>query len=298
MKVDIISGFLGAGKTSFINSYLPLLDGKLALIENEFGDVSVDTDLIMEDIPVKEIFAGCICCTLRGDFANGISEINENYKPDRIVIEPSGVGRLSDVIQGIEDAGRITKIDLEINRLISLVDVDTYWDYKENFGPFYLDQIENANIIFLSNLEEFSEEEVSNIAKDIALINKEAIILSSDYRTLDSEDLLAVIEDSKAGYLDKDTYSEAVAGDMIFSSFSIDSKNLSEDRLTECIKEIEKGKYGKVLRIKGFMNDGGGKIVNYTPSKLNIEKTEKEPDDLLVIIGTDLKRRSIKNLFK
>src|SRR5699024_6905592 len=101
-----------------------------------------------------------------------------------------------DVVQGIEDGGRMTKIDLEVNKLISLVDADTYWDYKENFGPFYLDQIENANIIFLSNLEEFSEEEISAIAKDIALINKEAIIFSSDYRDLDSEDLLTLIEGS------------------------------------------------------------------------------------------------------
>jgi len=293
MKVDIISGFLGAGKTSFINKYLPLIEGKSALIENEFGDVSIDTDLIIEEVPVKEIFAGCICCTLRGDFASGIKEIHDEFNPETIVIEPSGVGRLSDVIQGIKDASRMTNINLEINKLVSLVDIDTYWDYKENFGPFYLDQIENANIIFLTNLEDFSDEEISKVAKDIAQLNSKAVVFSSDYRKLDKEDLIQVINTAEVGFLGE----EEKSADLVFSSFSIDSKELTEEKITKAIKQIEKGEFGKLLRLKGFIDDGVGKIINYTPSKLDIEETDKNLDKVIVIIGTDLKRKSIKNLF-
>lgn len=297
MKVDIISGFLGAGKTSFINKYLPLIEGKSALIENEFGDVSIDTDLIIEEVPVKEIFAGCICCTLRGDFASGIKEIHDEFNPETIVIEPSGVGRLSDVIQGIKDASRMTNINLEINKLVSLVDIDTYWDYKENFGPFYLDQIENANIIFLTNLEDFSDEEISKVAKDIAQLNSKAVVFSSDYRKLDKEDLIQVIDTAEIGFLGEEEKSVSNPADLVFSSFSIESKGLTEEKITECIEEIEKGEFGKLLRLKGFINDGGGKIINYTPSKLDIEETDKNLDEVIVIIGTDLKRKSIKDLF-
>lgn len=297
MKVDIVSGFLGAGKTTFINKYLPLLEGKSALIENEFGDVSIDTDLIIEEVPVKEIFAGCICCTLRGDFASGIKEIHDEFNPQTIVIEPSGVGRLSDVIQGIKDASRMTNINLEINKLVSLVDIDTYWDYKENFGPFYLDQIENANIIFLTNLEDFSDEEISKIAKDIAQLNKRAVIFSSDYRKLDKEDLIQVIDTAEVGFLGEEEKSVSNPADLVFSSFSIESKGLTEEKITQIIKEIEKGEFGKLLRLKGFISDGVGKIINYTPSKLDIEETDKNLDEVIVIIGTDLKRKSIKDLF-
>ena len=104
MDIEIISGFLGAGKTTFLNQYLPLLSGKTAVIENEFGDVGLDGDLIREKVPVRELYAGCICCTLAIDFRQSIREIAETYQPDRIVIEPSGIGKLSDVIKACEDS--------------------------------------------------------------------------------------------------------------------------------------------------------------------------------------------------
>ena len=102
MDIEIVSGFLGAGKTTFLKQYLPLLTGKTVVIENEYGEIGLDGDLIQSDIPVKELYAGCICCSLAVDFRNGIREIVRQYQPDRIVIEPSGVGKLSDIVKVCE----------------------------------------------------------------------------------------------------------------------------------------------------------------------------------------------------
>ena len=104
MEIQIVTGFLGAGKTTFLNKYLPLLSGKTVVIENEFGEIGIDGDRIQEDIPVREIFAGCICCSLAMDFRKGIKEIAENFYPDRILIEPSGVGRLTDIVKACQMA--------------------------------------------------------------------------------------------------------------------------------------------------------------------------------------------------
>ena len=104
MEIQVISGFLGAGKTTFLNQYLPVLKGKTVVIENEFGDVGLDGELIQEDVPVREIYAGCICCSLALDFRKGIKELKEQFSPDQLVIEPSGVGRLSDIVQAVKDA--------------------------------------------------------------------------------------------------------------------------------------------------------------------------------------------------
>ena len=128
MEVQIVSGFLGAGKTTFLNKYLPLLKGKTVVIENEFGDVGLDGELIQGDIPVKELYAGCICCSLALDFQKGIKELTEQFHPDRIVIEPSGVGRLTDVVKACDRAREKEGIDLRITKLIVISDITEFED--------------------------------------------------------------------------------------------------------------------------------------------------------------------------
>lgn len=146
MEVQVVSGFLGAGKTTFLNRYLPTLTGKTVLIENEFGEVGLDGELIQEDIPVREIYAGCICCSLAIDFRQGVKEIAEMFSPDQIVIEPSGVGRLSDIVKACQKAREKEGIDLTITKLIAMVDVKSFEEYREDFGDFYLDQIQHAGL--------------------------------------------------------------------------------------------------------------------------------------------------------
>lgn len=297
MKADIVSGFLGAGKTTFINNYLPLLGGKVALIENEFGDVSIDSDLIEGDIPMKEIFAGCICCTLRGDFASGIKELNESYSPDRIVVEPSGVGRLSDVVKGIQDGGKFADIDIDIERLIVLVDVDTFDDYKENFGPFYLDQIENANIIFLTYLDSMDKDEVERIGLEISKINPHALVYTSDYRDLDGDSLMDIIESADDPIISDEESTRSIPGDKVFSSINIDSDGLTEDKINDIFDQIESNDFGYILRAKGYIGEDGGKLIQYTPLKLSVEKYPKDMEGKIVIIGTDIKEEELRNLF-
>lgn len=295
MKVDIISGFLGAGKTTFINTYLPLLEGRLALIENEFGDTSIDSALIEDDIPMKEIFAGCICCTLRGDFASGIKEIYDAYHPDRIVVEPSGIGRLSDVVKGIEDAGKMTDIDLSINRLIVLVDSDTFEDFSEEFGPFYLDQIQNANVLILTHMEEMTDEDMERISKKIKEINPGASLLAADYRDMDRGSLMEVIESSAKGLVTQGESTRAIPGDKVFSSFSIEAADLNEDGLRKAFEKLETKDYGYVLRAKGYI-ENGTKLFQYTPGKIEISPGANKGLEKLVVIGTDLDEGEIRKL--
>lgn len=298
MKIDIISGFLGAGKTTFINSYLPLLDGNLALIENEFGDTSIDSGLIQGDIPMKEIFAGCICCTLRGDFATGIKEVYESYKPDRIIVEPSGVGRLSDVVNGIRDAGELQGISLEIYRLIVLVDVDTFEDFSENFGPFYLDQIENAGLIFLTQLDGLEEEDIHRVSGKIRQVNPTATIVSSDYRDLDKDTLVQIIESSPRSMPGQEDSTRAIPGNKVFSTFTIDSKDLTEEDVRRVLELLEDKSYGQILRVKGYIESSPSRLVNYTPNNLNITEDQSDQENKLVIIGANLNEKTIRRVFK
>ena len=136
----------GAGKTTFLKQYLPLLTGKTVVIENEYGEIGLDGDLIQSDIPVKEIYAGCICCSLAVDFRNGIREIARQYQPDRIVIELR-VGKLSDIVKVCEKVGDRDGVELEVTQRIAVVDGSSYEEYADGFGAFYLDQIRQAQII-------------------------------------------------------------------------------------------------------------------------------------------------------
>jgi len=141
MNIQIVSGFLGSGKTTFLNRYMTCLQGRVAVIENEFGPAGLDAQLLGEEVPVKEISAGCICCSMAMDFQQGIAEVEQKYHPDYLLIEPSGVGRLSDVVKACTDQG------YSVDQLITMVDLSSYEDYAQAFGEFYLDQIRGANLL-------------------------------------------------------------------------------------------------------------------------------------------------------
>ena len=157
LKIDVISGFLGAGKTTFIKRLLDtkLKNEKVVLIENEYGEISVDTDLLKDtNISIKEISQGCICCSLVGDFSKSLNEIIDKYNPDRILIEPSGVGKLSDIIKAIASAN----LQNNINSLVCMVDAKKAKMYDKNFGEFFTDQIANAHTVVLSRMDIVKEE--------------------------------------------------------------------------------------------------------------------------------------------
>ena len=160
-KIDIVSGFLGEGKTTFIQKMLKevLNKEKVVLIENEFGEIGIDGGFLKEaGIEIKEMNSGCICCSLVGDFGTALHDVIEQYHPDRIIIEPSGVGKLSDVMKAISDAGLGS--DVELNSAVAVVDASKAKMYIKNFGEFFNNQIEHAGTIVLSRTQDISEEKL------------------------------------------------------------------------------------------------------------------------------------------
>lgn len=192
MEIQIISGFMGAGKTTFLNQYLPCLPGRTAVIQNEIGEVKLDRELIAEDLPVEELTSGCICCTLAANLQKTIRELSQNLQPDRILIEPSGVGKLSDVYQTCRKLQERDGLDLEVTGRIVLLDAGAFEEYMDGFGAFYADQITWAGLILFTHLEEMTEEEKERAGEGVRRLNPEAVLFTGDYRALSGEELLAL----------------------------------------------------------------------------------------------------------
>lgn len=190
-KVDVISGFLGAGKTTLIKKLLQgeLKHEKVVLIENEFGDVGIDGTFLQEvGIEIKEINSGCICCSLVGDFREALGKVVEEYEPERLIIEPSGVGKLSDVVEAIED------VNLDVNALVCVVDVNKAKMYHKNFKEFFDNQIEHAKTVILSRTQKASHEKIEDVVHMIHELNPHAQCIISDWDELTDHQILEVID--------------------------------------------------------------------------------------------------------
>ena len=193
-KVDIFSGFLGAGKTTLIKKIIKecLANEKLVLIENEFGDIGIDGSFMQDaGIEVTEMNSGCICCSLVGDFGEALKKVLKQYSPDRILIEPSGVGKLSDVIKAVQS---IDSSEIALNSFTTVVDAKKCKVYMKNFGEFFNNQIENAGTIFLSHTKDLGEEKIEECIKLIREHNSDAIIVSTDWSLLSGEQVLHAME--------------------------------------------------------------------------------------------------------
>lgn len=310
MEIQIVSGFLGAGKTTFLNKYLPLLKGKTVVIENEFGEVGLDGDLIQGDIPVKELYAGCICCSLALDFRRGIKEIVEWYQPDRIVIEPSGVGRLSDIVTACSRAKVKEKIDLKITKLIALVDLSSYEEYRAGFGVFYVDQIAHAKLLLLSNLERIAPDEKKRLIHAIKMDNPEAVLYEDDWRQMDGEALLELVnltEDYENA--PEEIRAAALPADKVFSSIAFrELAEMTKQMLEETLDALRDQRYGQVLRAKGMIRTKTDERLHfdYTPSGQTIqmvdrddmiERKEAEWECKVIVIGCALDEGALRVLF-
>jgi len=194
-KIDIVSGFLGAGKTTLIKKLLKeaLAGTQVVLIENEFGEIGIDGGFLKESgIKIREMNAGCICCSLVGDFGKSLKEVMEQYHPDRILIEPSGVGKLSDVCRAVNNAAVGT--DMEMNSAVAVVDATKAKMYIRNFGEFFLNQIENAGTILLTRTDKASKEQIDEAVKLLREHNTKATIITTPLAELDGKVVLDTIE--------------------------------------------------------------------------------------------------------
>ena len=196
IKVDVISGFLGAGKTTLIKKLFEtvLKNEKVVLIENEFGEIGIDGSFLKEaGINIKEINSGCICCSLVGDFSLSIKEVIDKFNPERIIIEPSGVGKLSDIVEAIK------KVDapLELNILTTVVDGTKAKVYLKNFGEFFIDQVESANTIIVSKTDKMTEEKIIDCVELLKNKNNDALIITTPIKELESEKIVKTLEENK-----------------------------------------------------------------------------------------------------
>lgn len=194
-KIDVVSGFLGAGKTTLIKKILKeALDGsKTVLIENEFGEIGIDGGFLKEaGIEIKEMNSGCICCSLVGDFGTSLKEVISTYAPERILIEPSGVGKLSDVLKAVENVAG--DLDVEINSAVAVVDASKCKMYMKNFGEFFSNQIEYAGTIILSRTDKVDQAKLNACVEMIREHNDKATIITTPLAQLDGKEVLGTIE--------------------------------------------------------------------------------------------------------
>ena len=206
-KIDIISGFLGAGKTTLIKKLIEeaYIGEKLMLIENEFGEIGIDGGFLNNSgVEITEMNSGCICCSLVGDFGTALKEALSKYSPDRIIIEPSGVGKLSDVIKAVENIEH--EVDIELNSSVAVVDVIKCKMYMDNFGEFFNNQIESANTIILSRSQKLSEEKLELVVSQIRQHNSSAHIITTNWEEISGKQIVTAME--RENLLEKELLAE------------------------------------------------------------------------------------------
>ena len=330
-KIDIISGFLGAGKTTFIKRLLAtkLKDEKVVLIENEYGEVSVDSDMLNDTgIEIKELSQGCICCSLVGDFSKSLNEVIKTYNPDRILIEPSGVGKLSDVVKAVKDAG----LEDEINSLVCMVDAKKAKMYDKNFGEFFIDQIKNAQTVILSRTDVCKPETLQQALEIIRKHNEACVLVTTPISMLTDDELLKAYEGFDVKLLDDfdlehhdeecscgchdhehhhhDHDEECCCGhnhdhehhhaDEVFTSVGIETvKKYDMTLIAEILDKMANGDYGQIVRAKGIISDLDNNwfVFNLTPEEVEILPTNPIHMGKIVVIGSHICEETIKGLF-
>ena len=321
-KVDIISGFLGAGKTTFIKLLIEnvFAGEKLVLIENEFGEIGIDGGFLKDaGIEITEMNSGCICCTLVGDFSRALQKVIEEYHPDRVLIEPSGVGKLSDVVRAVE---RVKKeAEIEIDGRITIVDGKKAKMYLENFGKFYRDQVAYADTIVMSRTQLMEAHKIEECVKVLREENKEAAIISTPWDKLSREAIEhALSSDSQLeGIFEEEEcpvcghhhhgeechhghhhHHEHHHADEVFTSWGQETAHkYTEEELDFLLKALSETEgYGTILRAKGIieMENGTWKQFDLVPQEYEVRESTADYAGRLCVIGTDLNEEELMRL--
>ena len=330
-KVNIISGFLGAGKTTLIKK---LLDGafegeKVVLLENEYGEVGIDGGFMKETgVQITELNSGCICCTLVGDFTEALGQLIDTYHPDRILIEPSGVGKLSDIRRVVDDVAKTHEIELA--GCATVADVGKCRMYAHNFGEFFIDQIESAETIILSRTQMTTQDKIEKCVALLRGHNPRARIITTPWDELDSLKVLETIEhptflltpddlpepdhhhhdhDEHEHHHDHDhcgcghDHHGHHHADEIFDNIGVETpKRFDEAAIREALEELDDGngaEYGQILRAKGILplNDGKWLHFDYVPGETDFRYGPADYTGRLCVIGVKIHEDAIKALF-
>lgn len=328
IKVDIFSGFLGAGKTTLIKKLVEeaYKGEKIVLIENEFGEIGIDGGFLKDaGIEINEMNSGCICCSLVGDFGKALKQVIEQFNPERILIEPSGVGKLSDIIDAVRN------LELEnvmLNGFTTVVDAKKAKIYMKNFGEFFNNQVENASSIILSHGQSLSEEKMAKVVEMIREHNPHAVLITTDWDKLDGKQILAAMErrdtieetlrhleeehhehhhhhDHEEGCCcghdhDHDHYHHHA--DEVFESIGAETtKKFTVDGIKEALAALEdEHEYGFILRAKGIVEGEDGQWIHfdYVPGEPDVRIGAAEVMGRLCIIGSKMNKENVRQLFE
>ena len=338
-KIDIFSGFLGAGKTTLIKKLIAeaYTGEQIVLIENEFGEIGIDGSFLQEaGINITEMNSGCICCSLVGDFGKALRQVLETYHPDRILIEPSGVGKLSDVIRAVQDLG-IQEVVL--NGFTTVVDAAKAKMYMKNFGEFFNNQVEHASAIILSRTAGMEQKKLDACVALLREKNPTATIVTTPWDELNGKQLLAAMErrdtlaaaleelaeeqehehhhhhedDCDCGCHEHEHHHHHGDGcdcgchdhehhhaDEVFTSWGRETAHPYEKaELTAALQALDTGDYGQVLRAKGIVagTDGRWLHFDYVPGEVEVRNGPAGVTGRLCVIGAELKEEALASLF-
>lgn len=323
VNVDIISGFLGAGKTTFIKELISKVykDEKIVLIENEFGEIGIDSRFMKDaEIEVTEMNSGCICCTLVGDFARALKLVSVEYDPDRIIIEPSGVGKLSDVAKAV--ISMKDEADVEVSHLVTVVDGNKAEMYIKNFGEFFNDQIEHAGTILVSRSQNIDEKKLARCIGILRQKNRDAAIVTTPWDQLDGDSIKAALDNEHAvsnvldelreqNYEGHDHHNHEIShhhhhehhhhADEVFSSWGIETaRKFARSELEDILGLMAATEdFGTVLRAKGIVQCDDDSWIEFDMVPKETEIRESKPDYIgrICVIGTDIDEDALGKIF-
>ena len=294
MKILLVSGFLGAGKTTFIKELAKNINLEFVVLENEYADIGVDKDFLDEkNLNVWEMSEGCICCSMKGDFKSSIKRIYSEINPEYLVVEPTGVGMLSSIIENIRE---INNNDIEILSPITLIDITSFSEYLETFNSFFTDNLKNTGKVILTKLENSNHFEIENIKNKILKINNNLEIITDDYRNFHKEwfaDLLNKSIDNKI--IDKNFSLKTHINLRTFSKENVNLKTM--DELGLLLNRLVNGDFGKIYRAKGIVKiDGYWGKFNLVYKNFEMEPISDAKTTKIVIIGNNLEIENLKNI--
>jgi len=318
IQIDIFSGFFGAGKTTLIKKLIneKVYSKKVTLIENEFGEIPIDGTFLKKfNIEIKEIKAGCICCSTVNDFNDTLKEIIDSKETERIIIEPSGVGKLSEIVKIVKKLE--TDNDVKLNLVIAAVDVTMYEEFVNLFSEFYEDQVIHANTVILSRTQNATDEELKLVVSKIREINEKATIITTPWDDLSGVDLIGLSEADEKNEIietnfdevdlhehddhDHEDDSESDHDHDFFSSWGIETPKIFPiDVLKNIFNELkDEAVYGKVVRSKGKVQVADNRWVEFDFVPKQFEIRESEPDEIgrITVIGHELNKEKLVSVF-
>ena len=294
MKILLVSGFLGAGKTTFIKEMAKNINLEFVVLENEYADIGIDGDFLDEkNLNVWEMSEGCICCSMKGDFKSSIKKIYSEINPEYLVIEPTGVGMLSSIIENIRE---INNNDIEILSPLTLIDITSFNEYLETFNNFFIDNLKNTGKVILTKLENYNPFDIENIKNEIFKINNNLEIITDDYRTFSKEwfgEILNKNIDNKI--IDKNFSLKTHINLRTFSKENINLKTM--DELGLFLNRLVNGDFGKIYRAKGIVKiDGYWGKFNLVYKNFEMEPITDAKGTKIVIIGNNLDIDNLKDI--